>query len=247
MTVMEYELDRLKRQGYVEIKGSPDYYVDMHGSIVDMVCDIPRELRRYVDRDGNNIVTIIDETGTPHHVEVGKLVALHFVANDYGYDEILHLDGNKGNNYYGNLIWDEIGDFNVNYIPKKEKEKKKKIVVDGWAKRRDIRCRETDKVYKSMSEAALDLGVSTQYVSKKLKTDGKVKGYHLQFVGEEALITEELLVCENLDTGFTSSFNSISEASDELGIDKYKIVSAIKTGNAVDGIIFRIEEFTEFG
>lgn len=245
MTVMEYELDRLKRRGYVEINGSPDYYVDMHGSIVDMVCDSPRELRRYVDRDGNNIVTIIDETGTPHHVEVGKIVALHFVANDYGYDEILHLDGNKGNNYYGNLVWDEIGDFNVNYIPKKEKTKK--IVVDGWAKRRDIRCRETDKVYKSMAEAALDLGVSTQYISKKLKTDGKVKGYHLQFVGEEAPITEGLLVCENLDTGFTSSFNSIKEASDELGLDKHKIVSAIKTGNAVDGNIFRIEEFTEFG
>ena len=245
MTVYEYELNELKKHGYVEVIGTPNYYVDKYGSVVDMVCGYPRELRRYVDRDGNNMVTIFDEDETPDHVEVGWLVATHFVSNPDGYNNILHLDGNKGNNFYGNLVWDEVGDFDVNYIPKKEK--KKKIVVDGWAKRRDIRCRETDKVYKSMAEAALDLGVSTQYVSKKLKTDGKVKGYHLQFVGEEAPITEEILVCENLDTGFTNSFNSIREASDELGIDKCRIASAIKNGDAVNGIIFRIEDFTEFG
>ena len=179
MTVYEYELEQIKKQGYVEVIGSPGYFVNEQGSVIDMVCGYPRELRRYIDCDGNNIVTIFDEDETPDHVEVGWLVAAHFVRNPDGYGHIVHIDGDKGNNSYVNLVWDPVGDFDINYIQKKEKKEW------GWDARRQIVCLETNKVYDSMAKAALEFGVSTQYISKKLKTDGKVKGYHLQFVGGE--------------------------------------------------------------
>lgn len=251
MRAKDYEAINLKKKGYVEIDGSPGFFVDKYGSVVDTDCGYARELKRYVDRDGNNIVTIFDENDTPNHVEVAKLVAVYFVDNEAGYEEVLHLDGNKGNNYYGNLIWDEFGDSNVKYISDKPKRQKRKQVnkkiADGWVNKKPIYCHETKTTYESMGKAAVDLGVSIPYISKKMKSDGKVKGMHLSFVGEDKSFSEEVIICEDLETGYTQSFSSIREASTELGIDRRKISNAIKTGDAVNGSIFRIEDFVPFG
>lgn len=248
MRAKDYEAINLKKKGYVEIDGSPGFFVDKYGSVVDTDCGYARELKRYVDRDGNNIVTIFDENDTPEHVEVAKLVAVYFVDNEAGYEEVLHLDGNKGNNYYGNLIWDEFGDSNVKYISEKPKrQKRKQDNTKGWDKVKKLECKETGKVYDTIGKAAMDLDVSPQYISKKMKSDGKVKGMHLNFVGEDKSFSEEVIICEDLETGYTQSFNSIREASTELGIDRRKISNAIKTGDSVNGSIFRIEDFVPFG
>lgn len=48
---------------------------------------------------------ILRNKGNIQHFLIHRLVAIHFVCNNFHYDEIDHIDGNKANNHFNNLQW----------------------------------------------------------------------------------------------------------------------------------------------
>jgi len=54
---------------------------------------------------GYRTISIVDESHIRHRVHVHDIVAKCFCPNDYGYKEVHHIDGNKENNNYRNLMW----------------------------------------------------------------------------------------------------------------------------------------------
>jgi len=55
--------------------------------------------------NGYLIVTLSDGHGGSKQFSLHRLVALHFLPNPYGYDQVNHIDGNKTNNHVSNLEW----------------------------------------------------------------------------------------------------------------------------------------------
>lgn len=66
----------------------------IHSGIHDQFLD-PR-----TNPNGYNIVAL-----TGKQLSVHRLVALHFLPNPYGYDQVNHKDGVKENNHVNNLEW----------------------------------------------------------------------------------------------------------------------------------------------
>lgn len=66
----------------------------IHSGIHDQFLD-PR-----TNPNGYKVVTLSGK-----QLSVHRLVALHFLPNPYGYDQVNHKDGNKDNNHVNNLEW----------------------------------------------------------------------------------------------------------------------------------------------
>lgn len=52
-----------------------------------------------------NVMTPNAKNGYRHSVKVHRLVAMAFVNNPIGFNEVNHIDGNKLNNHFSNLEW----------------------------------------------------------------------------------------------------------------------------------------------
>lgn len=61
-------------------------------------------LKQYKTSTGYYRVDLFKD-GKKKSFRVSRLVALHFVANPYGFDIVNHKDGNPLNNYFENLEW----------------------------------------------------------------------------------------------------------------------------------------------
>lgn len=86
---------------YFEYKGLK-YKVSNDGIIIGLARN--KVIKQRINKDGYAIVTL----GCLKHrrsVRVHRIVALLFVDNPYGYEEVNHLDFNSANNIYTNLQW----------------------------------------------------------------------------------------------------------------------------------------------
>jgi len=61
-------------------------------------------LTKNIDEDGYVRVGLFKNSKLKTF-RVGRLVALHFIANPFNKTQVNHVDGNKKNNYYENLEW----------------------------------------------------------------------------------------------------------------------------------------------
>lgn len=57
------------------------------------------------NKDGYNVVTLINDSGEPKEFRVDYLVASSFVPNPHNYKNIRHIDGDINNNRADNLEW----------------------------------------------------------------------------------------------------------------------------------------------
>lgn len=59
------------------------------------------------NKDGYNVVNLIDKSGESKEFRVDYLVASTFIPNPHNYKNIRHIDGNLENNCADNLEWVE--------------------------------------------------------------------------------------------------------------------------------------------
>lgn len=116
-------------------------------------------------------------------------------------------------------------------------------------KRKTIVCLETGKQFNSVENAANAIGVSSGFISRRIKAGKPIKGFYYYYAGE--MLPDEYrqkirnrkkkpnyksrpVIC--LETG--ERFESISLVSRMFGISKSNVFHAMKNGSAVHGIHF---------
>lgn len=248
MRFEDHERERLLSEGYKEIFDHPGYFVNRHGIVMDLKNGEARETRIYVDPDGYHNVTLIDSFGVPELVEIHKLVASMFIKNPEGYREVRHLDGDKSNNSYINLVWAELND--DDYYVREYSEPIAKAVVKNTDPRRPkkVYCYDTDTTYPSVNKAAEDLGIAPSKLSDYLKRGaGSIKGYHLcydndkmEFFKDQAkwFKNDKVFYGKNVETGKIIVFLSISAAARESGLDRRTVLRMLENEDEFSGWVF---------
>lgn len=64
-------------------------------------------MKQNKDKNGYNVVNLINNNGESKEFRVDYLVASSFVPNPHNYKNIRHIDGNLENNRADNLEWVE--------------------------------------------------------------------------------------------------------------------------------------------
>ena len=104
---------------------------------------------------------------------IHRLVAEAFIPNPDNLPCVNHLDECKSNNCVDNLEWCSI-EYNNAYGTRTEKAAKKRSIP--------VYCVELDRVFKSGREAAEELGLHRENISKCLKGRYKTTGgYHFRY------------------------------------------------------------------
>lgn len=120
-----------------------------------------RILKTSIDHRGNEVVCL-SRHGQQFVKKVHILVAETFVDNYCKGDLVIHIDGDKLNNYANNLDWS-----NRSIYTKRLNRRRRSMGIDIPHTRR-IRVIETDQIFESISEASLELGLSISSISKCL-------------------------------------------------------------------------------
>jgi hypothetical protein len=115
---------------------------------------------------------------TPKHVKVSRLVALAFIPNPdpEHLPQVGHDDEDKDNNHWSNLYWTDALE-NNNHGSRSERVAKSKC--------KPVLCVELNKVFNSLTEAALEFNLSVGNISNCCRGKGKTAGgYHWELVKE---------------------------------------------------------------
>jgi hypothetical protein len=106
---------------------------------------------------------------------VHRLVAQAFIPNPDNLPQVDHIDGNKLNNNVENLQWISAS------------ANTKKAGNERFKGAKPIICVETNKVYKSVSQAGRELGISDAVVSAIAKGEfPSYHGLHFEYYKESA-------------------------------------------------------------
>lgn len=155
------------------LKGYEDYYrINICGGIYSLRNGI--NLSPAITPYGYYIVNL-NKNGERAIKYVHRLVAENFIENPNNYPVVNHIDGNKTNNYAGNLEWTTFqGNSLHSYYVLGNKPTHRK---------RKVRCVELDKIFESISQAARELNIPNNgiwYCCQGLyKTAG---GFHWEYV-----------------------------------------------------------------
>lgn len=110
---MDRIIEDLIKSGFIEITCfdlSPGYYINNKGDIFTTRINNapPRLMRLGIDSEGYKTKKLVCKDGKRHTFRVHRLVAMMFIGNPNNLPIVMHLDNNKGNNYYKNLKWGTI-------------------------------------------------------------------------------------------------------------------------------------------
>ena len=138
-----------------------------------------RFLKSWYNYKGYEEVTLSDKNYNQKKYKVHRLVAMTYLNNPEGFDQVNHKDENKQNNHVSNLEWCD-STYNNNYGSKSETN------IRGRRPAQPVRCIETGEVYESIRKASLAIG--RHYTSLAACLRGQTPrcaGYHWEFVGKE--------------------------------------------------------------
>lgn len=90
------------KEVFMEIKDYPIYSVSNKGNVKNNYTE--QMLKPFFDKDGYPMVKI-SNSQSRKTFRVHRLVALHFIENEYNKPQVNHIDGNKVNNNVENLEW----------------------------------------------------------------------------------------------------------------------------------------------
>ena len=129
---------------------------------------------------GYLFVILFDENKKTHNFRIHRLVAKHFVNNPDNDNLIFvdHIDGNKTNNYYKNLEW-------VTPLENTRRAVKLGLMnsheIDRDYCRKKVICIETGKIFNSVKEAALSIGIAPTNMSQACRKNWCAKGKHFKY------------------------------------------------------------------
>lgn len=147
--------------------------------------------------DGYLQVGLYDMEGTGHVLGKMKmvhvLVARAFIPNPENKTQVNHKDGNKKNNFVGNLEWNTPKENTAHAIrtglrPATHWTREEILMYSEMTNEKQrirVRCIETGKEFESQSEAAAFYGVSTIEISNSVRTHSTCVGVHFVRADEE--------------------------------------------------------------
>lgn len=103
---------------------------------------------------------------TKQRYQIHRLVAFHFFPPPLSFQEIHHKDGNPGNNHLNNIEWVSHAQ-NMQHV---FQNGRKDFEAKHWKKVIDLN---SGKIYKSISEAARDIGCTMQCLSQIMRNNSK--------------------------------------------------------------------------
>lgn len=158
-------------ENWKKVKEFDNYEISNFGNVKSLYFKKPKVLKHKVDRDGYLCIGLyLDKK--PYYKKIHRLVIQHF-SDDVEKDTVNHIDGNKKNNCLSNLEWATRSENNKHAYLKGLKVQngehlKKRIVVNKIG---------FEKIFNSMKEAAIELGLDANCLSKvcrgKHKTHNK--------------------------------------------------------------------------
>lgn len=183
------------------IEGFPDYRVSSEGEIKSCknnrhgTTDEYHAIRQRVNTNTGYKQAILVNKNGPKTLNVHRVVAQAFIANDRGCRDVNHIDGNKMNNRADNLEWcshkDNIrhamdnGLMQPHRLTEEELERGRRMGVEKAVevRRRPIRIVETGEEFYSIAECARAIGGEVQNIVKCLKGLRHThKGYHFEYL-----------------------------------------------------------------
>lgn len=140
------------------------YYLTKEKILSPRVCGTQREY----------LAVVLHKNEKNKQYKIHRLVAMAFIPNPCGYNEINHKDENKGNNMVDNLEWCTRS-YNVNYGSRIEKQRKTLIkpvaaydAIGNFVQSFD-----------SLAEAALFANVDGSNISRACKKEGRLSGGYM--------------------------------------------------------------------
>ena len=160
---------------WLDIEGYEGIYqISNYGRVKSFHRNKERLLTPSPNRDGYLIVHLCNG-GTKRTCRVNRLVAEAFCDNPNGYNEVNHLDENRQNNHYTNLVWVTHQE-NMQHSANNRKGKQA-------FKKKPVRCLETNTVYESVKAAAFAVDGKPSGLSACLNGARNThRGYHWEFV-----------------------------------------------------------------
>jgi hypothetical protein len=106
-------------------------------------------------------VNLYDKNGNKKPVAIHRLVGIAFIPNPNNLPVVMHLDDNKHNNNYTNLMWGTYGD-NILDAYNKGLNKRRCVIIATSKDGSDV------KEYSSITEASQDLNVCVSAIANCL-------------------------------------------------------------------------------
>ena len=211
----------------------PDVYVSDTGSIAKNVRGRIILKEQHVQNSGYLTVSVADYRNVVsknHNQLVHRLVAETFIPNPQNKPFVNHRDGNKFNNNAWNLEWCT------------HSENMRHAYDHGLYLTDRVMIEETGEIFDSASQCARVIGGTVSGLHDcKTGRQKKHRGYHFRFLGdgEDYFDVESRppylgLMVRDLWAGEEAYFTNIYEASNELGINRAKIVAALDFDSVCD-------------
>lgn len=156
---------------WIQSKEFPDYEVSSNGRVRNIKTG--RIMKTNISDKGYERVSLRKDN-KPYTKPVHRLVGDAFFDGDHDGLDINHIDGNKTNNFVGNLEWCT------------RKENIQHAYATGLKeepRRTKVRVVETGRIYNSVLECSKDTGCDRSTIHKCLNGKARIhKGYHFESV-----------------------------------------------------------------
>ena len=165
-------------EGFKEIKGFPDYYINNKGTVIrlqrflNVIIDI-NILSSCKGPGGYLIVTLYDINKKRTTKYIHKLVAETFISNPNNYNQINHKDEDKTNNNVDNLEWCN-AKYNINYSTRNER-----TIINQCNKIKRININTDEEIiFNSINECSRQMNITAAAIKYSLKHNSLYKGIY---------------------------------------------------------------------